>query len=144
MKTNLRTIIGRNNHTRRDTITHDKIVECRRHKVPSEAQEGRWLMQWARFNGLPLVHVPNEGRRTWGAGKHLKEQGLAKGFPDYALWEMRKGYGALLIELKRTRGAHISYDQTIWLKRLNDKGYLAVVCYGWVNAKEQIESYLGE
>lgn len=110
--------------------------------LPTERQEGFKLFQYSQVKKLPLVHTPNEGKRTSWQGAALKAQGLRAGFPDYTLYVPKKGYGALMIELKRQKGGNTSKNQQHWLDLLNKNGYLAVVCYGADEAIKVIEDYL--
>jgi len=48
----------------------------------------------------------------------------------------------LFIELKRI-GGRLSSDQKWWIYKLQNNGYRAVVCFGWSDAVEVIEKYLG-
>jgi hypothetical protein len=52
-------------------------------------------------------------------------------------------YHSLFIELKaKTKTARVSETQKIWINRLNDAGFKACVCYGFLEAKQTIEDYL--
>lgn len=51
-------------------------------------------------------------------------------------------YHGLFIELKRRDGGKVSMQQKYYIARLNDNGYLAVVCYGAKEAIKIIEEYL--
>ena len=46
------------------------------------------------------------------------------------------------IEMKKTRGGRVSEAQRAYLDMLTGLGYLAVVCNGWLEAKQIIEQYL--
>jgi K+ transporter len=37
----------------------------------------------------------------------------------------------------------VSPEQKYWIEQLRKQGYLVEVCYGWIEAKELIERYLG-
>lgn len=78
----------------------------------------------------------------------MKLQGTKAGVPDMFLAVPRGEFHGLFIELKRpiVKGEAkpvVSPEQKRWLKELEAQGYMATVCYGWVEAKETIESYLG-
>ena len=66
-----------------------------------------------------------------------------KGVPDLFLAVARGQYHGLFIELKRRKGGKVSLEQTQWLNELTIQGYLAVVSYGWDEAKGTILRYLG-
>jgi hypothetical protein len=50
------------------------------------------------FHGCLVAHVPNAGKRSLGAGRRLKAEGMLPGFPDLLVY--RGGKHALL-EVKR-------------------------------------------
>ena len=88
-----------------------------------------------------LYAVPNAGKRSIGAAAYIKSEGLRSGVPDICLPVPRGGFGALYIELKSATG-RTSEQQKKWLSRLNGLGNMAVVCRGWLEAKDTIEGYL--
>ena len=83
----------------------------------------------------------------------MKREGKQKGYPDLIIDEPNKYYHGLRIELKRARKqlktklstAHtkISDEQKEWIRKLNERGYKAVVCYGAKEAIEVINEYMG-
>ena len=88
-----------------------------------------------------LYHTPNEGKRSFMAGKKLQAEGMRKGVPDIVLAVPSSGYGALYIELKTAKG-RVSKEQLDYLSLLDRCGNKAVLCRGWVAAKAVIEEYL--
>lgn len=116
--------------------------------TPTEAQEQKALFEWAewakrRHPELALMyHIPNEARRSYALGKEMKAQGLRSGVPDICLPVPRGGYGALYIEMKRRKDSRLSDNQRGWINGLNRAGNRAVVCKGWEQAKQEIETYL--
>lgn len=108
----------------------------------------KMLFQWAKLSEakypqLKLLYASMNGVRLTSAlaGKRAKEQGLKRGIPDIMLPYPNKLYHGLFIELKSEKG-RISKDQKIWIKQLNEAGYLAMVCYGFDKAKQLIIAYL--
>lgn len=116
--------------------------------IPTEAQEQKALFEWAewakrRHPELALMyHIPNEARRSYALGKEMKAQGVRSGVPDICLPVPRGGYGALYIEMKRRKDSRLSDNQRGWINGLNRAGNRAVVCKGWEEAKQEIETYL--
>ena len=117
--------------------------------------EQKALIQWADMQPLArytfkaghigdyLAAIPNGGNRSALTGAILKSEGVRAGFPDMILTLPNNKYHSLFIELKaKTKTARVSDSQKIWLERLNSNGYLAVVAYGFIQAKEIIEKYL--
>lgn len=123
--------------------------------IPTEEAEQAHIMEWAAINSGAhpelnlLTHIPNEGKRSPAAGGRQKAQGLQKGFPDMVLPvpTFTDGgifqYGALYIELKRTRGGRISPAQQWWLHNLRATDNLALRCNGAEEAITVICDYLG-
>ena len=74
----------------------------------------------------------------------MKRQGMRPGVPDISLPVKTEQYGGLFIELKKEVGGKVSDPQKDWIKFLNEQGYRAVVCYGWINAVTEIKNYLKE
>ncbi len=91
-----------------------------------------------------IYHVPNGGHRLKKVAADLKDQGVVPGIPDLVLTMARGGYFGLYIEFKATppNDAAISASQHERIRKLNEQGYLAVVCRGHFDAMEQIRAYL--
>ncbi|MEX6663711.1 VRR-NUC domain-containing protein [Pseudomonas sp. W2-17] len=91
-----------------------------------------------------IYHVPNGGHRHKLVAIKLKGQGVKAGVPDLVLPMARGGYFGLYLEFKATapNDAAVSASQHAWIRRLNDQGYLAMVCRGHFDAMEQIRAYL--
>lgn len=91
-----------------------------------------------------IYHVPNGGHRHKLVAIKLKGQGVKAGVPDLVLPMARGGYFGLYLEFKATapNDAAVSASQHAWIRRLNDQGYLAIVCRGHFDAMEQIRAYL--
>lgn len=91
-----------------------------------------------------IYHVPNGGHRLKSVAAKLKQQGVVAGIPDLVLTMARGGFFGLYIEFKATppNDAAISASQHERIRKLNEQGYLAVVCRGHFDAMEQIRAYL--
>jgi hypothetical protein len=91
-----------------------------------------------------IYHVPNGGHRHKMVAIKLKGQGVKAGVPDLVLPMARGGYFGLYLEFKATppNDAAVSASQHAWIRRLNEQGYLAIVCQGHFDAMEQIRAYL--
>lgn len=128
-----------------------KTFEPRVARVKSVDREG--LEQAALIKELELrfpdvaaliYHVPNGGHRHKMVAIKLKGQGVKAGVPDLVLPMARGGYFGLYLEFKATppNDAAVSASQHAWIRRLNDQGYMAIVCRGHFDAMEQIRAYL--
>ena len=69
-----------------------------------------------------------------------KRTGYVAGFPDVFCYDARGGYHGLALELK-VKGNYASQKQKNWIKRLNERGYMAKVCTGFDDAKKFIDDY---
>jgi hypothetical protein len=49
---------------------------------------------------------------------------------------------ALFIEMKRVKGGRLSAEQREWIDALQARGFEAVVCAGFAEAKKEVEKYL--
>lgn len=116
-------------------------------RIDNEAGAQEALFNWAqyqyeRYPELELLyHIPNGGKRDARTAANLKRQGLKAGVPDLHLPVARGGYHGLYIELKVGSNKPTPLQKK-WLSNLNKQGYLAVVCYGWQGAAEQLINYL--
>jgi hypothetical protein len=105
---------------------------------------------WCRIQALEnpsleclawLHAVPNAAKRSGKLGAEMVDEGLESGVPDLFLDEPRGVFHGLRIEMKR-KGGRVSDTQELWLKHLMEKGYFAIVCTGWIEARETILWYL--
>lgn len=116
--------------------------------MPTEGEEQAALFEWAkllegRIKPLRLLYaIPNGGSRHRLEAANLKRQGVRAGVPDICLPYPSGGYSALYIELKVGKNK-TSEKQDRWLESLNAAGNKAIVCYGFEEAKNAIEEYLG-
>ena len=114
--------------------------------IALEYQEGINLMQWALYHPIAknhLIHIPNEGKRSWKEGKKKKQEGIKSGVSDYFLAYPSNNKHGLWIELKRrSKQAKLTENQAIWLVRMEKSGYATKVAYGWEEAKKFILEYL--
>jgi len=117
--------------------------------MPKELIEQRTLMKWVELReaALPelelLYAIPNGARRDKITGAQLKASGVRRGVPDLCLPVARGGYHGLYIELKRCGSGVVSPKQRWWLDQLRKQGFRTEVCYGWLDARQIIEGYLG-
>lgn len=116
--------------------------------VPSEDDEQIAVFAWAemmvsRWPELELMHhIPNGGKRSKSESARFRAMGVKSGVSDIFLPCARRGYHGLYIELK-TEGGRLSENQREFLRRVNDGGYLGVVCIGAERAIRVISAYLG-
>lgn len=73
----------------------------------------------------------------------MKQAGYKKGIPDLLIFEPRNGYCGLALEVKTATGRASSH-QLEWQKRLEDKGWKAVIRKGLDACIEEIDSYFSD
>ncbi len=115
-----------------------------RNSTPTEHLEQVTLVAWYRrtYKNELLAAIPNGGKRHIKTALAMKREGVSKGFPDLFLPVPSRQYHGLFIEMKRKKGGTVSKEQKAWIEYLNSAGYQAVVCKGFLEAKEVIECYL--
>lgn len=115
----------------------------------TEAQEQKFLFQWAQLSRQKfpelemLFHVPNGGKREKREAVALKKEGVKAGVPDLVFPVAKGGYFGLYIELKVGKNKPTE-NQLKWIEQLRIQNYFVVVCYGWREAADTIENYLGQ
>ncbi|AIR90567.1 VRR-NUC domain-containing protein [Pseudomonas cremoricolorata] len=129
------------------TIRPFKPRQPRAKPVDREGQEQAALMREIELRYPDvfelMYHVPNGGHRVKAVAAKLKAQGVKAGIPDLVLPMARGGFFGLYVEFKATvEPAPVSSSQRACLKRLNEQGYLAIVCRGHFDAMEQLRAYL--
>jgi len=115
--------------------------------IPHEHNEQVALFQWASFNEsrIPqlkmLLAIPNGGHRVKAVAAKMKAEGVKASVPDIFLaYPMGKFHG-LFIEMKYGQNKPTT-KQNEWISRLQEAGYLTVVCYGFEEAEREILEYL--
>lgn len=129
-----------------------------------EDSEQKALIQWAAVTRVPdppserarmvgdyLFAIPNGGKRTRTEAARLKGLGVKEGVSDLLLPIPRRGCSGLWLEMKkpaeafRTRAEAeraVTDNQRSWVDLMGACGFAAVVCYGWDDARREIETYL--
>lgn len=111
--------------------------------LSSETAEQEAVVEYCDLMRIPVVHIPNEGKRSASYGAQLKRAGMRKGFPDLFIPVPRKGYHGLFIEMKFGKNKTTA-EQDKWLALLNSQGYLAVVCRGFEEAVTALKKYFNK
>lgn len=89
-----------------------------------------------------LHAIPNGGQRHPAVAAKLKAEGVTPGIPDLMLTIPVSPYHGLFIEMK-ARGGRLTESQREQIERLRARGYHAVCCVGFDEARVAIERYLG-
>ncbi|HEV2917589.1 MAG TPA: VRR-NUC domain-containing protein [Candidatus Babeliales bacterium] len=99
------------------------------------------LVDWARLKGLPLIAIPNGGKRTRWEGARQKKLGLLPGVSDLFLAIPSRGFGGFWIEMK-TEDKEPTIEQMFWIELMRHYGYKAEWYNDWTKDKQDIEEYL--
>ncbi len=111
-------------------------------RYASETDEQCAVVEYCDLRGIPVVHIPNEGKRSARYGAQLKRMGMRKGFPDLFIPVARNGYHGLFIEMKSKTG-RLSEEQKQWQRVLSEQRYLCAVCYSFEEAVNTVKAYIG-
>lgn len=109
--------------------------------MSKESEDQIAVVEYCDLRDIPVVHVPNESKRSVTYGALLKRMGMRKGFPDLFIPRACLSYHGLFIEMKTDKGK-LSDDQIKWLKDLTKAGYLCRVCRSVEAAVEIINKYV--
>jgi hypothetical protein len=115
----------------------------------SEHSEQMALFRWAAYSKgahpeLDLLYaVPNAGKRSYGAARYMKNEGLQAGVPDICLPIPKGDYGALYIEMKFGKNKPTNNQQE-WIDKLKSHNNRVEICWGFDEAKDVILDYLSE
>lgn len=122
------------------------VEKMRKHPSDEEHRLQVACVRWFRMQYPDLAHalfaVPNGGRRDATTGAKLKAEGALAGVSDLILLKSNAKYGALLIEMKTTKGRQ-SDSQKEWEKEITKSGeYRYVVCRTFEEFMSEVSGYL--
>lgn len=112
-------------------------------KLPSEDAEQSTLVSWFRltYKDYIIFSVPNGGNRNPIEAKTLKQTGTLAGIPDLCVLTDK---GMFFVEMKKRKGGTLSKVQKEMIPRIEHLGFKVIIGYGFRDAKEKIEEYIGE
>lgn len=107
----------------------------------TEHAEQVGFVNWFRdkFPTVLIFAVPNGGKRTPGAAKKLKAEGVVAGIPDLYVPEWN-----LWIEMKRVKGGVLSKVQKDVIAYLETIGHTVIIGRGARGASEQVLEFISE
>jgi hypothetical protein len=110
----------------------------------SERDEQRALVAWFKlqYPGELLFAIPNQLVRGKLGALVAVRDGVVAGMPDVMVACSRGGYHGLFIELKRADGGILSVEQHGIISFLIERGYLAMCCHGFEDARMAVEEYM--
>lgn len=102
-------------------------------------------VRWYRLQYPKMKHnlfsVPNGGKRDSVTGAKLKAEGALAGVADLILLKSNRYYGALLLELKTSKGRQ-SESQIEWQHKITADGYKYVVVRSIEDFQREVRDYL--
>lgn len=107
----------------------------------SEYEEQVAVIEYCELLGIPVYHIPNEGKRSVYYAQKLKRSGLRAGVPDLCIPVARGGFHGLYIEMK-AKGGKVTPKQREWIGLLRAQGMAVYVCYGAENARRLVDAYM--
>lgn len=137
-----------------------RLTEAKpRHDAPTEHAEQVALFTWADAaqaqypelanmfaipNGAKVPYTVDSKGRTFSPERaSLVTEGMRRGVPDIFLAVPRCKFHGLFVEMKRAdHSNHPTPEQQVWIERLRQAGYMAVVCYGADDAMRTVTAYL--
>lgn len=97
------------------------------------------------YRNKKLIHT-KQGKSIYVSleAKRMKAEGVTSGVPDVCIARTSKccTYHALYIEFK-IRPNKMTLNQEVMKVNLEASGNKVVVCYGWEEAKKEVEIYFG-
>lgn len=102
----------------------------------------QWVSLYPKIRRL-VMHFANEGKRSVGYGKLLKDLGLRPGVSDLFIAMARHGYHGAWIELKTPIGTLTKVQQE-FLDDMKEQGYFTAVCRSIEDAMKVIFWYCFE
>ena len=134
-------------------MTFDEMMELQKQSKPrrkpsdEEHRIQSACVRWFRLQYPKMKHnlfsVPNGGKRDAVTGAKLKEEGALAGVADLILLKSHRFYGALLIELKTSKGSQ-SDSQKEWQDKITKDGYKYVVIRSLDEFMQVVKQYLSD
>lgn len=125
----------------------NKQASSRKHPDNEEHRIQSACVKWFRIQYPTMQHnlfaVPNGGRRDKASGSKLKEEGVLAGVADLILLKSTHSYGALLIEMKTSKGRQ-SEAQMKWEHLIIKDDFKYVVCRNLEDFMHEVRDYLSD
>lgn len=113
---------------------------------PSEDESQISLVTWLKWKGVPVIHIPNQGVRSFATARWLESMGLWRGASDLFIARPRLSqgvyYGGFWVEMK-SFGKKPTKIQEEFLDKMAKEGYKTAWFDNWDDARVAIEEYLG-
>jgi hypothetical protein len=119
------------------------VIKKSKKIVPLEEIEQKIVIQYLNFAHPNVLYCASAGgmRTSMRQAIKMKQMGYIAGFPDLFIYEQRKGFAGIAIEMKRVSGGVASPEQKQWKSHLLLNGYAAYICKGADEAIKIIDEY---
>ncbi len=134
-------------------MTFDEMMElqkqskARRKPRDDEHKLQSACVRWYRLQYPKMRHnlfsVPNGGKRDAVTAAKMKEEGALAGVADLILLKSNRFYGALLLELKTSKGRQ-SDSQKEWEQKIVNDDYKYVVVRSLDEFQREVKQYLND
>jgi hypothetical protein len=108
----------------------------------SEDEFQKSVAIYLNSKGATWFHPPNGGTRNIIEATKLKAMGVKPGVPDCLIFNKRRGYAGLAIELK-VKYNKASEHQIAFIERLKIEGWHCIVSYSLDEVCDTIDWYFG-
>ena len=110
----------------------------------AKRHEGKWPeLRWIH-SSLNGIFIPGPRKMAYKIMNHMKAEGQKNGVPDLFLPVARRGFHGLFIEMKRDDKQAPRPEQIEFMQFAEEQGYRDQVCYGYQDAVNELEWYLGK
>ncbi len=110
-------------------------------KVGKETLEQIKIVDWVKANtDLPIIHIPNEGKRSYVMSHIMKRMGLMAGVSDLFIPRRNIRYSGLWLEVK-AEGGKVSAYQEAFIHNMLKENYMALCVWGADSGIEFIKSH---
>jgi hypothetical protein len=108
----------------------------------SEDEFQKSVAIYLNSKGATWFHPPNGGTRNIIEASKLKAMGVKAGVPDCLIFNKRRGYSGLALELK-VKYNKASENQIAFMERLKAEGWHCIVSHSLDEVCDTIDWYFG-
>jgi hypothetical protein len=123
--------------------TYKKSSAKRKATPESESNQQEIVVKYLRLAYPDALYCASAGGMWTSDSQRIKmaRTGYVKGFPDLFIYEPRREYHGLAIEMKKVKGSKIEPEQVQWQEQLRNRGYCSYICKGNEEAIKVIDEY---
>jgi hypothetical protein len=123
--------------------TYKKSTSRRKTTPESESNQQEIVVKYLRLAYPDALYCASAGGMWTSDSQRIKmaRTGYVKGFPDLFIYEPRREFHGLAIEMKKVKGSKIEPEQVQWQEQLRNRGYCSYICKGSEEAIKVIDEY---